>query len=78
VVETTSPAAELFSAKTSDAFTVAFLGCSTDVATIQSASNVQMADAPGRISRALPLFLAEQVEFGSQARVANTGSLDYQ
>jgi len=65
----TSPAAELFSAKTSDAFTVAFLGCSTDVATNSKRVERQMADAPGRISRALPLFLAEQVEFGSQARV---------
>lgn len=28
-----------------------------------------MADAPGRMSRALPLFLAEQVEFNSHARI---------
>ncbi len=65
----TSPAAELFPARTPNTLTVAFLGCSTEVATNSKRIERQMADAPGRMSRALPLFLAEQVEFGSQARV---------
>jgi tetratricopeptide (TPR) repeat protein len=65
----TSPAAELFPAKSSNALVIAFLGCSTEVATNSKRIERQMADAPGRMSRALPLFLAEQVEFGSQTRV---------
>lgn len=65
----TSLAAELFPARTADALTVAFLGCSTEVATNSKRIERQMADASGRMSRALPLFLAEQVEFGSQTRV---------
>jgi tetratricopeptide (TPR) repeat protein len=65
----TSPAAELFPARTADALAVAFLGCSTEVATNSKRIERQMADASGRMSRALPLFLAEQVEFGSQTRV---------
>ena len=62
-----SPAIELFPAKATDALVVAFLGCSTEVATNSKRIERQMADASGRMSRALPLFLAEQVEFGSQA-----------
>lgn len=65
----TSSAAELFPAKSSNALAVAFLGCSTEVATNSKRIERQMADAAGRMSRALPLFLAEQVEFGSQTRV---------
>ena len=65
----TSPAAELFPAKSSNALAVAFLGCSSEVATNSKRIERQMADASGRMSRALPLFFAEQVEFGSQTRV---------
>jgi len=65
----TSPAVELFPARTADAVTIAFLGCSAEVATNSKRIERQMTDASGRMSRALPLFLAEQVEFGSQTRV---------
>jgi tetratricopeptide (TPR) repeat protein len=64
-----SPAAELFPAKAPDALSIAFLGCSAEVASNSKRIEHQMADAPGRLSRALPLFLAEQVEFGCQAHV---------
>lgn len=64
-----SPAAELFPAKSSDALNIFFLGCSSEVKSNSQKIERQMADAPGRMSRALPLFLAEQVEFFSQARV---------
>ncbi|MGH8022974.1 MAG: hypothetical protein ACRED1_05305, partial [Limisphaerales bacterium] len=64
-----SPAAELFPARTTDTLGIAFLGCSTEVATNSKRIERQMADSPGRLSRALPLFLAEQVVFGSQTGV---------
>jgi hypothetical protein len=63
-----SPAAELFPAKSAEATTIAFLVCSTEIATNSKRVQQQMADTPGRLSRALPLFWAEQVEFGSEAR----------
>src|SRR5436190_9306803 len=58
-----SPAAELFPRKSTDATGVAFLGCAVEIATNSKRIQHQMADAPGRLSRALPLFLAEQIEF---------------
>jgi tetratricopeptide (TPR) repeat protein len=64
-----SPAAELFPAKSSDALVVAFLGCSAEIASNSKRVERQMADAPGRLSRALPLFFAEQVEFNTRARI---------
>lgn len=64
----TSPAAELFPAHSSDAPVIAFLGSSAEMATNVKSAQHQMPDAPGRLSRALPLFLAEQVELGSDAR----------
>ena len=64
-----SPAAELFPAKPADAPTVALLGGTSDIATNSKRIQQQMADAPGRMSRALPLFLAEQLEFAGNARV---------
>lgn len=64
-----SPAAELFLAKSPDGSHVCFLGCSAEVASNSKCIQQQMADAPGRMSRALPLFLAEQVDFNSRARV---------
>lgn len=64
-----SPAAELFPAKPSDAPLVSFLGSSAEVATNSQRVQVQMPDAAGRLSRALPLFLAEQFEFGTDAKV---------
>jgi hypothetical protein len=64
-----SPATELFPAKSGDSTIVAFLGCSAEIATNSKRVEQHIADAPGRMSRSLPLFLAEQVEFGSQACV---------
>lgn len=62
-----SPAVELFPALAADAPGIAFLGSSAEVS--ETASGPQFGDGPGRLSRALPLFLAEQVRFGSRARV---------
>lgn len=64
-----SPAAELFPAKVGDAPTVAVIGSAAEIITNSKRPQHQMADTPGRMSRALPLFLAEQLEFGSNARV---------
>ncbi len=64
-----SPAAELFSAKPADAPAVALIGSAAEIITNSKRAHHQMADAPGRMTRALPLFLAEQLEFGSNARV---------
>lgn len=65
----TSPAASLFPIKSPNSTVIAFLGSSAEVNNKPDHIQRQMADAPGRMSRALPLFLAEQVSFGSQARV---------
>ena len=64
-----SPAAELFPAKSTEALTIAFLGGTAEIQTNSKRVERQMADDRGRLSRALPLFLAEQVEFQSTARV---------
>src|SRR5205085_1370683 len=45
------------------------LGCSIEMASNSKRVERQMADVQGRLSRALPLFLAEQVEFNTLARV---------
>lgn len=65
----TSPAAELFPTKSQQSVVVCFLGSSAGTKSVGAAIHHQMADAPGRLSRALPLYLAEQVEFRSEARV---------
>lgn len=64
-----SPAEELFPPKTSNAPAICFLGSTAEIATNSKRIHHQLSDAPGRISRAVPLFLAETVEFGSNARV---------
>jgi tetratricopeptide (TPR) repeat protein len=64
-----SPAAELFPARPVEVPGICFMGCTAGLATNSQRIQHQLADAPGRLSRALPLFLAEQVEFGCQARV---------
>jgi Tetratricopeptide repeat. len=63
-----SPAAELFPAKSSDALVIAFLGSSAEMATNSKRIEQQLANTQGRLSRSIPLFLAEQVEFNSSAR----------
>lgn len=64
-----SAAAELFPAPADDPIKVAFLGSTAATAAAGSTPVHQMSDAPGRMSRALPLFLAEQVRFGGDAAV---------
>ena len=56
-----SPAVELLPAKPDDVAVIAFLGGSAEVGPGQSA------EGPGRLARTLPLYLAEQVEFGTEA-----------
>ena len=65
----TSPAAELFPAPAGNSISVAFLGSSMEIASNSKRVEQKMADTPGRMSRALPLFLAEQVAFNSNAHV---------
>lgn len=65
----TSSAAELFPTCPRDGISVAFLGSTAEVATNSKRVEQQMSNKPGRMSRALPLFLAEQIEFNSNARV---------
>jgi tetratricopeptide (TPR) repeat protein len=64
-----SPAAEMFPVKAADAPTVALIGSAAEMITNSKRTHHQMSDTPGRMSRALPLFLAEQLEFCSNARV---------
>ncbi len=64
-----SPAVELFAAKADDAPLVAFLGASAELpaASPENPDAARLADGAGRLSRALPLFLAEQVELATPA-----------
>ncbi len=63
-----SPAAELFPAKSEDAALVAFLGSSAEVDPASAEpGRARLSDAPGRLSRALPLYLTERLEFQSGA-----------
>ncbi|MBA4150135.1 MAG: tetratricopeptide repeat protein [Verrucomicrobia bacterium] len=64
-----SPAAELFPAKILGDVTVCFLGSTAEVITNSKRTEHQMSDTRGRLSRSVPLYLAEQVELGSNARV---------
>jgi tetratricopeptide (TPR) repeat protein len=64
-----SPAAELFPTKTQDSVGIAFLGFSAELERDSPRIEHQLATAPGRMSRALPLFLAEQIHFHTRARV---------
>jgi hypothetical protein len=64
-----SPFNDLFPALAANAPTVAFLGSTAQVPAEGSQERNQYGDVPPRISRALPLFLAEQAQFGAGARV---------
>jgi tetratricopeptide (TPR) repeat protein len=64
-----SPDTELFPLKLQDAPVISFLGFSAEVPRKSEHVQLQIADAPGRMTRALPLFLAEQVWFKTNARV---------
>lgn len=65
----TSPAAELFPAKPSESPRICLIGSSAEVATNSKRPQLQMSDSCGLLSRALPLFLAEQLELRADARV---------
>lgn len=62
-----SPAARLFAAKPPDAPRICFLGSSAEIADAGSDIQHQLAEARGRLSRSLPLFLAEQTYFATDA-----------
>jgi tetratricopeptide (TPR) repeat protein len=64
-----APDANLFPVKAEDAPAISFLGFSAEVPKKSEHVQLQIADAPGRMSRALPLFLAEQIWFKTTARV---------
>ena len=57
-----SPARRLFGAKQAAGPTVTFLGGTAEAPPVPAGTPPQMADAVGRMTRALPLFLAEQVD----------------
>lgn len=63
-----SPAAPLFDGKPAGTPLISFIGSSAELATDTSQVQRQLADAPGRMSRSLPLFLAEQTAFRTRAR----------
>ena len=67
-----SPASELFTVPVGEVPSIAILGCSADTPQAEGGTDgnaLRPTDAAGRFSRALPLFLAEQIRFGMQARV---------
>ena len=64
-----SPACELFRDMPPRQFRVCFLGSSVTVPKAEQKPEHQMADKRGRLTRAVPLFLAEQIYFGSPAQV---------
>jgi tetratricopeptide (TPR) repeat protein len=68
-LKSTSTESELFAEKQSDVPIIAFLGSTVEQPQTSGAISRQIADAPGRISRALSLFLAEQVWFRTNAGV---------
>lgn len=63
------PLEEVFGgAKPLGAPVVSILGGTADMPNVQGEVAMQIADAVGRLSRAMPLFLAEQVEFHTAAQ----------
>lgn len=63
-----SEGTDLVPPKASDAILVGILGGTAEMANMPAGPQVQLTDAPGRLSRALPLFFTEQIEFRSNAR----------
>ena len=63
------PLTEVFGDKPEHAPVVTLLGGTAEFVPPEGPQGMQMADALGRLSRALPLFLAEQLEFHTAARV---------
>ena len=63
-----SAATELFPAKPEDASVIACLGSTAEQATNSKRVEAQLSETSGRLSRALPLFFAERIEFSTTAR----------
>ncbi len=61
-----SPAASLFAGKDPEAVVVCFLGSTLEKQEVAQAQ-LQLADAPGRFVRAVPLFLCEQLHLRTDA-----------
>lgn len=64
-----SPAVQLMTRPDPTPFSVAFLGGTAETGSSATAPVHQFTDGPGRLSRALPLFLAEHLFFGLGASV---------
>lgn len=64
-----SLAAELFPTHQASAPLIAFIGSSAEMPREDDKPRHQVTDGPGRLCRALPLFLAEQATLGTQAKV---------
>lgn len=64
-----SPAATLFPTPPQENPFVSFLAGTSEAAADSESAHPQLPNAPGSMSRALPLFLAEQVQFAYQANV---------
>ncbi len=64
-----SAAGELFPITGGSPLALAFLGSTAEAQGPADQGTHRVSDAPGRFSRALPLFLAEQVRFAGGARV---------
>ncbi|MGA1983451.1 MAG: tetratricopeptide repeat protein [Acidobacteriaceae bacterium] len=62
-------ASQLITLKPPESPVICFLGSSAETASPSEREHFQMSDDPGRTSRALPLFLAEQVWFNTAADV---------
>ena len=62
-----SAAASLFAVKPPDAPRICLLGSSAEIADAGNNVERQLAEARGRLSRSLPLFLAEQIFFATEA-----------
>lgn len=60
--------AELFAGETHPLSTICFLGSSAESPNPSQKITHQLSDTAGRLSRAIPLFLAEQVEFMTTSR----------
>ncbi len=63
-----APGAELFEAKEDYSLRIAFLGSSGEIPAPAEQVERQLADAPGRLSRMIPLYLAEQIHLGTDER----------
>ena len=65
----TSPATALFPRSHAQEISISFLGGTVTMPRESDQFQVQLSDAPGRLSRAIPLYLAEQVHFQTEILV---------